>query len=564
MTNHASRDSQGKSFGSLIGALTLLSLVAVEPAQTGVLLAVRGSGDTAQLPPSPAALGRVSGRVTAATDGRALRSAQVEILGLSLPERKVTRSDEAGHFDFRDLPQGRYALRAQADGFGQSVRTRDPRRGGWRVIDVAANGAVDTVDLALLRLGSVSGKLTDRRGEPAVGVSVMALVMERFAGIDHLTQATVAVARSDDQGRYKLTGLAEERYFILACPPSFDGQPPANDARTGYAPTFYGDSQWPAGAITIASELEQEVSDTNIMIEPLQTFVLSGVARSTDNTPLRAAPLRLLPGVGATIPVVQQTQTSESGEFEFTSLVPGEYTLETAPTNQELETFGLQVIAVNGDTKHVVLTTTPARFFRGQVQPAPGSRFPSANDVQIVASPVDFARSPVGLGARVQLQDDFSMRIGPVWGPHLLQVLGLPSGWVLDNVEVNGEDHTDTPIDFDALDPKSTIVRVTLSADSSSITGRAIDDKGDGVAYADVFLRADNRLHGGVLKKTTTTFDGAFEFDELAAGHYRIVAFSDGRAGSGSAALDTSLSEAKVISLGHRDRQSALVRLASR
>jgi hypothetical protein len=551
---------------SVVGALTLLSVIAVEPKHTGMLLALNDSGDTAQLPASLAAVGRVSGRVTAAADGRALRSAQVEILGLSRQDREVTRSDETGHFDFKDLPPGHYALRAQADGFGQSVRTRDPRRGGWQVIDVAANAAVDAADLALLRLGSVSGKLTDRRGEPAVGVSVMALIMERIAGADHLTQADVAVARSDDQGRYKLTGLGEDHYFILACPPSFEGQAPLPDARTSYAPTFYGDSQWPAGAITVAGELDHEVSDTNIMIEPLRTFVLSGVARSTDNTPLRDVPLRLLPGAGATIPVAQQTYTSESGVFEFTSLVPGAYTLETAPNNQEMETFGIQVIAVNGNTDHVVLNTTPAQFFRGQVQPAEGSRSPGVNDIQIVASPVDFSRSPVGLGARVLLQDDLSIRIGPVWGPHLLQVLGLPAGWVLDNVEVNGEDHTDTPIDFDALDPKSTIVRVTLSADSSTIAGRVINDKGDGVAYGEVLLRADNRLHGGgPLKKTTTTFDGTFEFDTLAAGHYRIVALSDARASAGTTeALDTSFSEAQVISLGRRDRQSVLVRLPTR
>ncbi len=564
MTGHAPRDSARKGFTSVIGALTLLSVIAVEPGHTGVLLALNGSGDTAQLPASLAAVGRVSGRVTAAADGRALRSAQVEVLGLSRRDREVTRSDDTGHFDFKDLPPGRYALRAQADGFGQSVRTRDPGRGGWQVIDVAANAAV-TADLALLRLGSVSGKLTDRRGEPAVGVSVMALIMERIAGVDHLTQAAVAVARSDDQGRYKLTGLGEDHYFILACPPSFEGQAPSSDARTGYTPTFYGDSQWPAGAITVAGELDQEVSDTNIMIEPLQTFVLSGVARSTDNTPLRDVPLRLLPGAGATIPVAQQTYTSESGAFEFTSLVPGAYTLETAPSNQELETFGIQVVAVNGNTDHVVLNTTPARFFRGQVQTAEGSRSPGVNDVQIVASPVDFSRSPVGLGARVLLQDDLSIRIGPVWGPHLLQVLGLPAGWVLDKVEVNGEDHTDTPIDFDALDPKSTSVRVTLSADSSTIAGRVINDKGDGVAYGEVVLRADSRLQGGPLKKTTTAFDGTFEFDTLAAGHYRIVALSDARASAGTTeALDTSFSEAQVISLGRRDRQSVLVRLSSR
>jgi hypothetical protein len=180
---------------------------------------------------APKGTGAISGVVTDATTGRPIEGAIVSLgvttggpVILTLP-RVVT--DPKGRFLFRDLaPSTKYYIRAAHVGyaparFGSSgpsvpssrlsdleIRTTDD----IVTIAVAADQWVGELQIPLWRLGSITGRVLDERGEPVVGVAVRGFCTAWVAG--HTQVVGTDVVTTDDRGEYRLANLRPDKYAV--------------------------------------------------------------------------------------------------------------------------------------------------------------------------------------------------------------------------------------------------------------------------------------------------------------------------------------------------------------
>src|SRR5688572_16381934 len=172
---------------------------------------------------SPLQTAALSGVVIDATTNRPVEGASVTLrraeptamLPFSVP-RMVT--DAKGRFVFRDLPPGtNYFIDVARFGYASmrygwagpdgSSALRDIAR-----ISLGPGQWLDGIKVSLYRLGAISGRVVDERGEPVVGTAVRAFSQRMIAGRPQPVGGPIAV--TDDRGAYRISGLDPARYIV--------------------------------------------------------------------------------------------------------------------------------------------------------------------------------------------------------------------------------------------------------------------------------------------------------------------------------------------------------------
>jgi hypothetical protein len=361
---------------------------------------------------TPTGTGAISGVVVDATTGRPVAGAIVSLgltsggpVILTLP-RTVT--DAKGRFLFGNLaPSTRYYLRATRTGYAfsrygaaaplaptllseMSIRTID----NIATIAVAADQWVSDVTVQLWRLGSVSGRVRDERGEPLVGVAVRAFSTAMVAG--HTYYVASDPTTTDDRGEYRLGGLLPGKYAVsvlsvqstvlsstpegaqrravgeLSQNPSggssaglpaidIDGThrlalsayatppPPSAGASRAYAAAFYPDASTLAAAELIDVGYGTVRRGVDFQLRPVMAVNVSGrVDRRAVPEPASggASPpmlLRLMPAGSERLGVGSEAATTvveRDGSFTFLNVPAGDYTLLTQSSASGLSTGG--------------------------------------------------------------------------------------------------------------------------------------------------------------------------------------------------------------------------------
>jgi sarcosine oxidase gamma subunit len=137
----------------------------------------------------------------------------------TIGQRRAT-TDGNGRFAFRDLPAGRYTIDLERDGYFRHSLKRGSdgdltagERSAGSVVLGGGRSAI-TVVLSMVRGGTISGRILDPSGRPAVAVSVSAARVSYQDGRPSMGPAKSAM--SDDRGEYRLYWLEPGEYFVLA------------------------------------------------------------------------------------------------------------------------------------------------------------------------------------------------------------------------------------------------------------------------------------------------------------------------------------------------------------
>ena len=136
----------------------------------------------------------------------------------TIGQRRAT-TDGNGRFTFRGLPAGRYTIDLERDGyFRYSLKSGlEPAAGepsaGTIVLGGGRTSAIAVV-LSMVRGGTISGRILDPSGRPAVAASVSAARVFYQDGQPSMGPAKSAI--SDDRGEYRLYWLEPGEYFVLA------------------------------------------------------------------------------------------------------------------------------------------------------------------------------------------------------------------------------------------------------------------------------------------------------------------------------------------------------------
>jgi 5-hydroxyisourate hydrolase-like protein (transthyretin family) len=501
----------------------------------------------------PAGNAKITGRVVSAETGGPIRRAQVRLTSRDARVTRQTLTDNDGRYELGSLAAGRYRLYVSKSGYvaleygqGRAFETGKP-------LDIVEGQVLDRLDFSLPRGSVITGRITDEYGDPATDVQVQTMRYQFTNGERQLVNAG-RTATTDDLGQFRIFGLMPGEYLVRATMRAGSAAAAAltgnaasvTEGPVGYPVTYYPGVTDVAQAQVVSVSLGQELSSVAFSLVPARLSRISGIVMSSDGRPLGGAMVVLRAtgsgGPGVRLAAGGSNQVRPDGTFRVANVPPGDYMLDVQQRPRDLQTlqnldlsaleFASVPVSVSGDIDNLAITTTPGVAVSGRVVfQGSGASKPSPRGIQVTASsPVGqrslmaFAGRALG-GGRVNPDGTFELR--GLAGPQMIRVGGLPAGWTLRSITLEGADITDTPFDF-RPGANLTNVIVALTDRLSEISGTVNDSRGmPATDYTVVVFPEDARRCGSQSRYVATTRpnqNGTFSIKGLPPGPYLAAA----------------------------------------
>lgn len=177
----------------------------------------------------------LQGSVVDSVSGQPVPHALVKLSGAS-PRAALT--DSEGKFQFENLPAGSATLEAEKPGY----LSRDSMGPHLSVpVSVQLTPDAPPATLKLVPEGVIFGQITDERGEPLEGFTVMIWSRAFNTNVGEVGFGSSFQARTDDEGKFRIARLSPGSYYLLAQPPQGAVQKAVfkSSVPSGYAPVFY-------------------------------------------------------------------------------------------------------------------------------------------------------------------------------------------------------------------------------------------------------------------------------------------------------------------------------------
>jgi len=516
--------------------------------------------------------GRIRGRVLSAETGQPVRRVLVRVTGTEIaPKAMLTGAD--GRYEFAELPAGRFTVSAIKSGFVnvQYGQTRPFESG--KAIELADAQTIDKADIAMPRGSVIAGRIVDEFGEPITDATVTAM-RSVWSGGRRRLQSAGRVGQTNDLGQYRIFGLPPGDYYVSATfrggemmmieatsSPLVPGGPTSSPT-SGYAPTYYPGTTSAPEAQRVKVTVGQEMAGADFALSPVKLAKVSGTVMKSDGQPASGTMVNLMPRSTENMFALLDRggRTDANGNFTLSGVTPGDYNLQvrgmsvttmtsggggnqvfmttrvTGPdggSGQEAE-FGTVPVTVAGEdvTNVIVVTTKGATAtgrvsFEGSAQPASltGIRVTavSTDNEPTIMFPSGPGRTPPG-----SLETDGGFDLRGLAGTRLLRVMGLPPGWVLKSVNVEGQDATDTGFDFK---PGGAItgIDVIVTSNATEINGTVATSNGQPVKDFTAVIFADDPARWLLpstryVTATRPDQEGRFRVRNLPAGDYYAIA----------------------------------------
>lgn len=449
----------------------------------------------------------IRGTVTTAGTGAPVRGAIVHLTADGGSSR-LAATDVEGRFQLLDLPAGTYSLTVSRAGFSSlQFGQRRPFEAPTR-IDLSEGEGV-TANLALPRAGAIYGRIVDQFGEPVAGTRVQALRSRVVQGERRL-QIIGAGDQTDDTGAYRLYGLAPGDYYVSASVGPVDSvkrDPPI------YYPGTPGFAEAQPIPITPGAE-----AAADFQLAPMRMARVSGIVLNSAGAPVMAQVGLISEAIGtgpSSEPAVLAAtalrligDSGPDGTFTIENVPPGPYTLTAslpmrapdaiflrdgggaasrAVLNELMmlvpETASLPLVVSGEDVSGLTLVARSGGVLNTRFEADDG-----------VTRPL-----PTGLGVSVRSERASGMsmtqtgaaagtfRVAGMNGPFHLEIRGLPDGWAVSRITIDGDDVTDEPID---LQGRSATARIVLTDRITSVNG-VVQSRGDATSHSVVVFADD-------------------------------------------------------------------------
>jgi hypothetical protein len=477
--------------------------------------------------------GRIAGRVIGGENGAPLRRAVVNLWAEGMREGRSATTDEAGRFEFKELPAARFNLHASKAGYvTMRYGQRRAFEAGSRSLELANGQAVTNVQFNLPRGGVITGRITDEFGEPVAGTSVKVLKHQYADGRRQLMPVMGGWASTDDLGRYRAYGLATGEYFVSASMGGAAGPFAAqSEDRGGFAPTYYPGTPTVAEAQQVPVRAGTEVT-ANFALLPARTLTISGTAVDSEGKPIVNGFIMVQEGAAGRRAMFSMSaggMIHPDGTFRIANLTPGEYVLHVNTDRgmeADSESAAVPVTLATEDVSGLAIVTTRGATIAGQViiDDGQGASL-RPTELTFFVIPVDPV-SPM-FGRPITPKDDWTFEGTARESPVLIRGGEQATGWRIKAVTQRGVDVTDTGVVFrpgERVDD----VQIVLSNRLSVVSGSVAGDGGGAVKDYVVVLFADdpNRWGPGSRHIGSARPDqqGQFEVKGLPPGNYVALA----------------------------------------
>jgi hypothetical protein len=527
----------------------------------------------------------IQGRVINAATRQPVRGAIVWIAGATAmatpewsygpPERPSVRANVAaargfltntdGRFTLRSVPAGTATLWVSKHAYFQGASGRRRPNGSVVPLVVAAGEKLTAVELLMWPMASISGTVTDDRGAPIAGVTVV--VRERLddAGASRLMGPIAGTALTDDTGRYSVDRLGVGEYIAgvivahqgraIGAPnydifaretlradlidglqlassiiPLFTTAPPhvlAGGRRLAFAGTFYGGVNDPSSATVIALQDGDERIGVDLRLEPQPIVRIAGTVTGSTG-PLARVALELSSGA-----VTTSASSGADGSFVFENVPAGIYALRasrpaTGGTPQQIAQDAPPVLppfVANRDIDNLIVSLGAGPTVSGTVT------VPSDVDVDRVRVRLQHGASTTFTAAVPASRGTFILpAVNP--GRYLIRTESDMSDVVVESVELRGRNVTDVPFEVSTTDVSGFVVHVTNRP--AVVSGTVQRPDGRPSLHAAVALfPVDTSTWSAPLVSNPRQFQtrrvsgGGYLFENVPRGDYYIVAVDD-------------------------------------
>jgi hypothetical protein len=513
---------------------------------------------------NPPATGSIKGRVVA-DDGRPVVNATLMAQAINGPPTiRPAQADSEGKFSFDDLPSAGYIIFAIAPGYiDEAMSTGDPN--DWPRHLIGAQ-----LKIKMIKGGVITGKVTNSKGDPIVGVPVHAVALNNpsWSPTDFLGAGG---AESDDRGIYRIYGLKPGPYVVNAGGPGQFGLSTANGFDLD-VPTYYPSATRDT-AIPVAVRSGDETTGIDIKYFGTEGHRVSGFVLGATNAGASAAngaiAIVLSPaGTQSVLSMAIASPLDQRRAFGFNGIADGEYDLfaafQTGQQNDASLVATKRVTVRGGDVTGVELTLAQLASIAGTITLDPikpedkcdqrGSQlietiFAARRDDPRKSGSQMMTIMLAGLGGTLNAKGEFSARNLDA-GRYRFEIKLPTEAWYVRAINLPAAVAVTNQQPSPAAPPSAaskpnqsypwqgtvTIksgqqvsgVSIIVGQDAASLRGR-VTVTPEGTAFpADLHVHlvpADREQANDVLRYSETTImsDGSFAFSNIAPGRYFIV-----------------------------------------
>jgi hypothetical protein len=342
-------------------------------------------------------------------------------------------------------------------------------------------------------------------------------------------------------------------------------------------PIYYPGASSIASAVSVTIATK-DVEGIDFALGDVPTARVTGVAFDSNGAPLAGTiTLAVSQRSGSIVPTPRTTQPNANGVFTFVNVAPGDYVVQATRLGRaqglgggsnpiEGVEFAAQFVSVGDeDAEPVRLRTARGAVMEGRVViDSPLQRDPYER-MQIEGRSVDpdFSPMPTSDVARSRV-DKGRFRIPGLFGARRFVLSGMPAGWYLKSLTINGADATDQAIDFGVGAASTVVAEVMLSARGGAIAGHVTGRTNPDPTSSVVVFSQDrqNWFEGSRFVKVVRTLrDGSFRAASLPPGNYYIATASNPDASTSRDALARMLPRAAKVTLNEGDERAVDVSL---
>jgi hypothetical protein len=452
--------------------------------------------------------GSIEGVVIDRATGEVLSSATVSA-GTSV--KAVTNS--RGEFRLTNLGAGKYSLLVSLDGFMSPDYSLNGSRLQSNIVTIHADENVRQVQLQLMRLGAISGRITDSSGP--VGSARVRLQRRGFdrsgqSVVTFLPPGIISGGKTDEKGEYRLHGVPPGEYYV------------AVDRGKTSPQTYYPGALWPELATPVSVVDAADLANIDVMLREEATFAIFVKLHS-----------RTVPSKTPIAFVLRRQSTSRQEPIfsrEFSFVEDGKYEVSGVPPGPYELTLSWVLPEGGGGLKSMALAVGDADLDYGTVElesVTVSGRLLYTEGQTSRVSGISLVPLSFGKGAIVvtRVAADGTFRFSAVSPGTYAVTPGVVGDTYLASVRVGGQDVLGTGLVVGITDVE--FVEVKLDSPKGSVHGVVRNAKNEPVRNATVTLAPESKglSNPNFSQVAFTDQAGEFSFDRVLPADYRIGAW---------------------------------------
>ena len=435
--------------------------------------------------------------ISGADVGRQRTPQEIRRIGLLGDDSERARTDKEGKFTIEGITPGSVSLVAEAAGFAESEPVG---------VEVTPSQSVDSVVLTLRVGGKIVGEVYDADGEPEAGSPILAqrpsaLGLQRWA-------------RSDAEGKFTIENMIPGSYQVMVMPDqeTVEGERGEDDFTSIFAEM----------RLTMVDVKDEEESFVQLGSPPGDPVRVYGQVE-LDSRGVPEVMVTFVPD-GGERGAMRFTTTDERGEYELEVTSPGRYMVSMQKIGGTGQSQSLSVFEdIPEADDHRLNLGLPVGKITGRVIGADGQ--PAVKERVTLFS--EAARLD-GNYAEAQTDEEGRYELG--WlrgGSYTVAAGGVFMGGVIGEATGNGRQLLGGVRVDEGQWVRDVDFRMKRSA---RLAGRVLDENGNPVIDASIYLIDENGRHIEAFSTVVTDGTGKFEYEGVQPGTYGVRARAKGRA----------------------------------